>query len=58
MQSGIIHGRFPEAGKAKTRLIRQLVLKVHLKFTRFLTERTVKTLKSSGYKIEIHYTEE
>lgn len=52
----VLFTRFPEAGKAKTRLIPAIGPKGAAEVHKILTERTVKTLKSSGCKIEIYYT--
>ncbi len=52
----VLFTRFPDAGKAKTRLIPAIGADGAAAVHKILTERTVATLKSSNCSIEIHYT--
>lgn len=52
----VLFTRFPDAGKAKTRLIPALGPDGAATVHKILTERTIATLKSSGCQIEIRYT--
>lgn len=52
----VLFTRFPDAGKAKTRLIPAIGADGAAAVHRILTERTIATLKSINCPIEIHYT--
>lgn len=52
----VLFTRFPDAGKAKTRLIPAIGPDGAAAVHKILTERTIATLKSSNCQIEIHYT--
>lgn len=52
----VLFTRFPDAGKAKTRLIPAIGSKEAASVHRLLTERTIATLRSSYCPIEIRYT--
>ncbi len=52
----VLFTRFPDAGKAKTRLIPAIGADGAAAVHRILTERTIATLKSSNCSIEVRYT--
>ncbi len=52
----VLFTRFPDAGKAKTRLIPAIGADGAAAIHKILTERTIATLRSSNCQVEIRYT--
>jgi rSAM/selenodomain-associated transferase 1 len=52
----VLFTRYPEAGKAKTRLIPALSAESAAEIHRQLAERTVSVMRDSGFPIEIRFT--